>query len=67
MAHAYMWMCVHAGTGKTTTLKGIITRLQREGKDVVVCAPTGISCQVLRTLHLECFTIHSLFGLKDGR
>ncbi len=49
------------GTGKTTTLKGILTLLQRRGMKVALCAPTGRAAKRISELtgH-EAKTIHRL-------
>ena len=53
------------GTGKTHTLKHIIQKL---AGNVIVCASTGLSSVILSDgLQMQAKTVHSLFGLMDGR
>ena len=55
------------GSGKTTVVKGIIDLLEREGKRVVLCAPTGRAAKRLSTLTgCHASTIHSLLGYRQG-
>ncbi len=55
------------GTGKTTVLSGIIAALERQGKRVVLAAPTGRAAKRMTTLtgH-EATTIHRLLGYRQG-
>ncbi|MDE6289007.1 MAG: AAA family ATPase [Muribaculaceae bacterium] len=55
------------GTGKTTVLSGIISALERQGKRVVLAAPTGRAAKRMTTLtgH-EATTIHRLLGYRQG-
>ena len=46
-----------AGTGKSALLQYIICELEKQGKSVVVCAPTGIAA-----LNIGGITIHHAFG-----
>lgn len=49
------------GTGKTTTLNGIITLLERQNKEVVLAAPTGRAAKRMSELTgREAKTIHRL-------
>lgn len=50
-----------AGTGKTTVLKAMIDALETDGKQVLVCAPTGMAASLIGGT-----TIHSLFGFPTG-
>lgn len=46
-----------AGTGKSYLLNKIISDLKRMGKQVMVCAPTGMAA-----LNIDGATIHRTFG-----
>ena len=50
-----------AGTGKSTVLRHIIKAKRNEGKQVVVCAPTGGAAA-----NIQGVTIHRAFGLPIG-
>jgi len=52
-----------AGTGKTCACREMIKQLKEDGKKVLVCAATGIACMNLP----DAQTVHSVFGLRDGR
>lgn len=55
------------GTGKTTVLRGIIEALRREGRRVVLAAPTGRAAKRMSMLTgAEASTIHRLLGYRDG-
>lgn len=55
------------GSGKTTVVKGVIDKLEKEGKKVVLCAPTGRAAKRLGTLTgKHSTTIHSLLGYRQG-
>ena len=47
-----------AGTGKTFTIKNFIEYMKSNGKNVIVCAPTGIAA-----LNAGGATVHSTFKL----
>lgn len=53
------------GTGKTTTVRGIVALFQRMGLDVVLAAPTGRAAKRMSELcgGLEAQTIHRLLGV----
>ncbi len=55
------------GTGKTTVLSGVIEALRRQGKRVVLAAPTGRAAKRMTALtgH-EATTIHRLLGYRQG-
>ncbi len=55
------------GTGKTTVLGGVIDALERQGKRVVLAAPTGRAAKRMASLtgH-EATTIHRLLGYRQG-
>ncbi|MBQ4569515.1 MAG: ATP-dependent RecD-like DNA helicase [Ruminococcus sp.] len=53
------------GTGKTTTLNGIIEILKRKGQSVLLAAPTGRAAQRMSELtHCEAKTIHRLLEVQ---
>lgn len=53
------------GTGKTTTVRGIVTLYRRMGLDVVLAAPTGRAAKRMSELSdMEAQTIHRLLGVK---
>ena len=57
------------GTGKTTTVKGIITLMQNRGLDVALAAPTGRAAKRMTELtRCEAKTVHRLLEVeyKDG-
>jgi exodeoxyribonuclease-5 len=60
----------YAGTGKTTLMQAVASKLQALGKSVVLTAPTNKAVKVLAAkvqeagLKVPCQTIHSLLGLK---
>ena len=49
------------GTGKSYLLKAIIDELEAHGKQVIVCAPTGVAATVIKGT-----TIHRVFKLKPS-
>lgn len=52
------------GTGKTTTVKGIVALFERMGLDVALSAPTGRAAQRLgEVVGAEAQTIHRLLGM----
>lgn len=55
------------GSGKTTVVKGIIDVLEKEGKKVILAAPTGRAAKRLSVLTgAKASTIHSLLGYRAG-
>ena len=55
------------GTGKTTTIRGIISLLEERGKNVVLAAPTGRAAKRMTDLTgTEAKTIHRLLGYRQG-
>ena len=55
------------GSGKTTVLRGVIELLEKEGKKVVLAAPTGRAAKRMSTLTgREASTIHRLLGYRQG-
>ncbi|MBR2770010.1 MAG: AAA family ATPase [Solobacterium sp.] len=50
-----------AGTGKTYIIRQATARLEKTGKNVLICAPTGVAAQ-------KCggTTIHRLFNIQTG-
>ncbi len=56
------------GSGKTTVLKGVIDVLQKQGKKVVLAAPTGRAAKRMSMLTgMEASTIHRLLGYREGQ
>jgi len=51
-----------AGTGKSTVIQVAVQQLKAAGKNVILCAPTGIAAT-----NIGGITIHRAFGLKPGR
>ncbi|MDE6481128.1 MAG: AAA family ATPase, partial [Muribaculaceae bacterium] len=55
------------GSGKTTVLRAVIDVLEKEGKHVLLCAPTGRAAKRMTFLTgREASTIHRLLGYKQG-
>jgi ATP-dependent exoDNAse (exonuclease V) alpha subunit len=54
-----------AGTGKTYLTEQIVQKLRSKGKTVIICCSTGIAC--VPYLAVGAQTVHSTFGLRDGR
>ncbi|MDE6552309.1 MAG: AAA family ATPase [Muribaculaceae bacterium] len=55
------------GSGKTTVLRAVIDVLEKEGKRVLLCAPTGRAAKRMTTLTgREAYTIHRLLGYRQG-
>lgn len=55
------------GTGKTTTLNGIISVLEQQGKSVAVAAPTGRAAKrISEVTGCEARTIHRLLEVAQG-
>ncbi len=55
------------GSGKTTVLKGVIETLEKDGKKVTLCAPTGRAAKRMSVLTgREASTIHRLLGYREG-
>ena len=65
MRHSSFLLTGDAGTGKTFALRNIIKHLRENGNKVLVTSSTGISCTPLNDTGAK--TVHSTFGLKDGR
>lgn len=56
------------GTGKTTTMGGIITLLERQGVKVALCAPTGRAAKrMTEVTGREAKTIHRLLEVEPGQ
>jgi exodeoxyribonuclease V alpha subunit len=56
------------GTGKTTTLKAVVSVLRDAGVRFLLCAPTGIAAKRMSALaHAPASTIHRAFGAQDIR
>lgn len=55
------------GTGKTTVLRAVIDAMERHGRKVILCAPTGRAAKRMSTLTgREATTIHRLLGYRQG-
>ncbi len=55
------------GSGKTTVLRAVIDVLEKEGKKVTLCAPTGRAAKRMTSLTgREASTIHRLLGYRQG-
>ena len=53
------------GTGKTTTVRGIVRLFQKMGLDIVLAAPTGRAAKRMSELtDMEAQTIHRLLGMS---
>lgn len=53
------------GTGKTTTVRGIVTLLQKMGLELVLAAPTGRAAKRMSELTgMEAQTIHRMLGMN---
>lgn len=56
------------GTGKTTSLKALVSILQDLGTPCLLVAPTGIAAQKMKDVTgVPAFTIHRAFAAKGGR
>ncbi|MCH5231401.1 MAG: AAA family ATPase [Muribaculaceae bacterium] len=56
------------GTGKTTTVRGLIRLFEDEGKKVILTAPTGRSTKKLEMMAgASAKTIHRLLGFNRGK
>jgi exodeoxyribonuclease V alpha subunit len=56
------------GTGKTTTLKAVVSVLREAGIKFTLCAPTGIAAKRMSSLaNAPAATIHRAFGAQDLR
>lgn len=55
------------GSGKTTVLRAVIETMEKQGKKVALCAPTGRAAKRMSTLTgREAMTIHRLLGYRQG-
>ena len=53
------------GTGKTTTVRGIVALLQKMGLDIVLAAPTGRAAKRMSELTgMDAQTVHRLLGMS---
>lgn len=69
LSKGFMILTGGPGTGKTTTLNGIISLLEQQGQKVFICAPTGRAAKRASELTgREAKTIHRLLGVipSDG-
>lgn len=56
------------GTGKTTTIRGVIELFEEQDKEVILAAPTGRAAKRLSDLAgREAKTIHRLLGYSQGK
>lgn len=68
MTHPVTVITGGPGTGKTTTVRGIIELFEGMGKKVILAAPTGRAAKRLSDLSgAEAKTIHRLLGYNMGR
>ena len=52
------------GTGKTTTVRGIVALFRKMGLDIVLAAPTGRAAKRMSELTgMEAQTVHRLLGM----
>ncbi len=64
LSKGFMILTGGPGTGKTTTLNGIISLLEQQGQKVFICAPTGRAAKRASELTgREAKTIHRLLGV----
>ncbi len=55
------------GSGKTTVLRAVIDVFEKEGKHVLLCAPTGRAAKRMTALTgRDASTIHRLLGYRQG-
>ena len=67
MGHGLMVLTGGPGTGKTTTVKGILAAFRRKGKTVLLAAPTGRAAKRMEELTgAEAKTIHRLLEYRGG-
>jgi len=57
----------YAGSGKTTLIKGLVDSLRSQGKDSVLCAPTGRAAKVMQEkIGEDAYTIHkTIYSFED--
>lgn len=67
LAHGVLVLTGGPGTGKTTTVKGILALLEQQGFKIVLGAPTGRAAKRLaETTGREAMTIHRLLEAGGG-
>ncbi|MFV0519837.1 MAG: ATP-dependent RecD-like DNA helicase [Lachnospirales bacterium] len=67
MQHGVLVITGGPGTGKTTTIKTIITLLEKMDNEVLLCAPTGRAAKrMTEATGKEAQTIHRLLGYSFG-
>ncbi len=69
LSKGFMILTGGPGTGKTTTLNAIISLLEQQGQEALICAPTGRAAKRASELTgREAMTIHRLLGVipSDG-
>ena len=66
LAHKCMILTGGPGTGKTTTVNGIIRGFVKSGLSVVLAAPTGRAAKRMKeTTGFDAYTIHRLIGRDE--
>ena len=57
----------YAGSGKTTVIKGLVDFLRAQGKDSILCAPTGRAAKVMQEkIGEDAYTIHkAIYSFED--
>jgi exodeoxyribonuclease V alpha subunit len=54
------------GTGKTTTLRAVVSVLKEQGVSFLLCAPTGIAAKRMASVtNAPASTVHRAFGAKN--
>lgn len=54
------------GTGKTTTLRAVVSVLKEQGVPFLLCAPTGIAAKRMASVaNASASTVHRAFGAKN--
>jgi len=54
------------GTGKTTTLRAVVSVLKEQGVSFLLCAPTGIAAKRMASVaNATASTVHRAFGAKN--
>ncbi|WP_371372090.1 ATP-dependent RecD-like DNA helicase [Sporomusa aerivorans] len=67
LAHGVLVLTGGPGTGKTTTVKGILALLEQQGGKIVLGAPTGRAAKRLaETTGREAMTVHRLLEAGGG-
>lgn len=67
LAHSLLVLTGGPGTGKTTTIRGLIALFEARGKDVALAAPTGRAAKrMAEATGREASTIHRLLKYSPG-